>query len=267
MLLHEFTGAVVSRTIDRSHAQVPEHAHDWPMLSLFVLGAYSNRSEAGERYVCGPSAVLYGAGARHANTVAADGFEQIEIEFDPKWLRFSGLPLVPVAHMTGGRIGAATRAMVRTCGEALEENGFATALRRFLTIAGAHSRGSRPAWVDRVTRRLRQDLALSVNDLAREVDRHPSWLGTAYRGAVGEGILETAARLRVEHAARLLRETELSYCEIANDAGFCDQSHMYRSFRRVLDRLPSAVRNERSGFRDFSAAPALASDKKNTTTF
>jgi AraC family transcriptional regulator len=251
MLLHKFTGAVVSRTIDRSHSRVPEHAHDWPMLSLFVLGAYSNRTEVGERHVCGPSAVLYCAGIGHANSVSTDGFEQIEIEFDPAWLRFSGLPDMPVAHMTGGCIGAATRAMVRTCGEAMDEERFATALRWFLTIAVKHSRGSRPVWVDQVTRRLRQNLALRVNDLAREVDRHPSWLGTAYRRAVGEGILETAVRLRVEHAVRLLRETDLTYCEIANDAGFCDQSHMNRSFRRVLDRLPSTVRDEKSGFRDF----------------
>jgi AraC family transcriptional regulator len=251
MLLHKFTGAVVSRTLDRSYSRVLEHAHDWPMLSFFVLGAYSNRTEVGDRYVCGPSAVLYRAGARHANAVSADGFEQVEIEFDPAWLRFSGLPDMPVAHMTGGCIGAATRAMVRTCGKVMDEERFATALRWFLTIAVEHSGGSRPVWVDQVTSRLRQNLALRVNDLAREVARHPSWLGTAYRGAVGEGILETAARLRVEHAVRLLRETDLTYCEIANDAGFCDQSHMNRSFRRVLDRLPSTVRDEKSRFREF----------------
>lgn len=251
MLLHEFTGALVSRTIDRSHSRVPEHAHDWPMLSLFVLGAYFNRTEVGERYVCGPSAVLYGAGARHANTVSTDGFEQIEIEFDPAWLQFSGLPLAPVVHLLGGRIGAATRAMIHACGEAMDEERFATALRRFLTIAVTQSPGSCPVWVDQVTRRLRQNAAVRVHDLAREVDRHPSWLGAAYRQAVGEGILETATRLRVEHAVRLLRETDLTYCEIANDAGFFDQSHMNRSFRRVLDRLPSTVRDEKAGFRDF----------------
>jgi YesN/AraC family two-component response regulator len=60
---------------------------------------------------------------------------------------------------------------------------------------------------------------MRVHDLARELDRHPSWLGAAYRQAVGEGILETAARPRVERAARLLRE-----------------------------RLPSTVRVEKSAF-------------------
>lgn len=252
MLLHKFTGAVVSRTIDRSHSHVPEHAHDWPMLSLFVLGAYSNRTEVGERYVCGPSAVLYRAGARHANTVSTDGFEQIEIEFDPAWLRFPGLPGIPVAHFAGGRIGAATRAMIHSCGKVMQEERFATALRGFLTLAVEQSPRTHPVWVNQVIRRLRQNTALRVNDLAREVGRHPSWLGAAYRQAVGEGILETATRLRVELAVRLLRETDLTHCDIAHDAGFCDQSHMHRSFHRVLGRAPSAVRDEKSRFRDFA---------------
>jgi AraC-like DNA-binding protein len=241
MLLHKFSGAVISRTIDRSHSRVPEHAHDWPLLSFFVLGAYSNRTDVGVRDICGPSAVLYGVGAHHANTVSTDGFEQIEIEFDPAWLQYSGLPRVPVTHWTGGRIGAATRSVIYACANSTDEERIANVLRRFLTLALGQSAERPPAWVDQVARRLRQGTALRVTDLAREVDRQ----------AAGEGILETAARLRVEHAVRLLRETDLSYCEIAHDAGFCDQSHMSRSFRRLLDRLPSTVRNERSGFRDF----------------
>ncbi|MHB8812769.1 MAG: helix-turn-helix transcriptional regulator, partial [Steroidobacteraceae bacterium] len=110
---------------------------------------------------------------------------------------------------------------------------------------------------DQVIRRLRQNPALRVTDLAREVNLHPSWLGAAYREAVGEGILETAMRLRVEIAGRLLRETDLTYCDTAHDAGFCDQSHMLKSFRRVLGRLPSAVRDEKWGFRDLPATSGL----------
>ena len=249
MLLHKFTGAVVSRIIDRSHAQVAEHAHDWPVLSLFVLGGYSSRTEIGERHVCAPSAVLYRAGARHSNTVAADGFEQVQIEFDPAWLGLPGLPRLPVAHVAGGRVGAATRALIDACGNALDEERLATAMRCFLALALQQTPISHPAWIDRLTGRLRQNPGMRLHDLARELDRHPSWLGAAYRQAVGEGVLETAARLRVERAARLLRETELSYCRIASDVGFCDQSHMNRSFRRILRRLPSTVRVEKSDFR------------------
>ena len=82
-VLPSFSGACVRRVIDRSLARVPEHAHDWPVLSLFVIGSYLNETEVGTRFICGPSAVFYRAGARHRNATAAVGFEQIEIEFDP----------------------------------------------------------------------------------------------------------------------------------------------------------------------------------------
>lgn len=183
------------------------------------------------------------------NTASADGFEQVQIEFDPTWLGLSGFPRIPVAYLAGGRIGAATRALIQVCGDAMDEERLAVAVRHFLALAFEQSPISHPAWVDRLTRRLRQNPGMRVHDLARELDRHPSWLGATYRQVVGEGVLETAARLRVERAARLLRETELSYCQIASEAGFCDQSHMNRSFRRILQRLPSTVRVEKSVFR------------------
>ncbi|HEY1773325.1 MAG TPA: helix-turn-helix transcriptional regulator [Gammaproteobacteria bacterium] len=247
-MLQEFSGATVRRTLDRSRAEVPEHAHDWPLLSLFVIGSYSNHTEIGERSISGPSAVFYPAGAAHRNTAGPDGFEQIEIEFDPTWLRDVRLPAGPVLRWTGSRGGAETRALVAACNRGLSEAQLLAALRRFLESVPAES-GLGPAWLDGVTRQFRDDPTRKVSDLAREAGLHPSWLGTAYRRATGEGLLDAAARFRVEHATRMLRETDAPFSGIAMDAGFCDQSHMIRTFRRVLGRLPSAVREDRSLFR------------------
>jgi AraC-like DNA-binding protein len=55
-----------------------------------------------------------------------------------------------------------------------------------------------------------------------------------------------------------LRETDKTGADVAQEAGFCDQSHMNRTFRRLLGRLPSAVRNDRANFRQQSTgSPAL----------
>lgn len=240
-VLHKFSGALVRRTIDRSGARVPEHAHDWPLLSLFTLGAYTSHTETDERFIGGPSAVLYAAGAAHRNTAGPEGFEQVEIEFDPAWLGPGRLSAVPVQRWSGGRGGAEAWALARLCAQALTEQDLRAALRRFLQITSpAHP--PRPRWFDAVTGRLRHDPASKVAGIAQEMGLHPSWLGTAYRRAAGEAIGAAAARFRVERAARLLRETALPFTRIALDAGFCDQSHMIRTFRRVLGRLPSAVR-------------------------
>jgi len=250
-VLRSFSGASVKRVIDPSHARVPEHAHDWPLLSLFVIGAYSNETEVGQKFICGPSAIFYRAGAAHRNTIAAVGFEQIEIEFDPTWLGSGLLPTVPVMQWIGGRAGGEARQLARACEAALSENLLRAALQRFLRAAKEQRRGEPAAWVGTITRRLREDSTLKISDLAGEVGRHPSWVGSAYRHAAGEGLQETAARFRIERATRLLRETAQPYAAIALEAGFCDQSHMNRTFRRVLGRSPATVRGEQSGFRQF----------------
>jgi AraC family transcriptional regulator len=243
-LLHESSGITVRRVVDLSAARVPEHAHDWPVLSIFVLGGYQNKTEVGRCSIDGPSAVLYRAGAAHRNTALSFGFEQIEIEFDPRWLGAAPVPSVPVSHWIGGRAGLMARSLAQYCSGSISAAGIRAAIRQFMWAAhGAQRRRPLP-WVDMVSQRLRDDTSLKVHELARRVGRHPSWVGTAYRQATGEGLLEAATRFRIEYASRLLRETDQSYADVALEAGFYDQSHMNRSFRRLLRRLPTAVRQD-----------------------
>jgi AraC-like DNA-binding protein len=247
--LHHFTGAFVSRVIDRSHTRVPEHAHDWPVVSIYVIGSYLNETEIGEQFIAAPSVVLYRSGAAHRNTVATDGFEQIEIEFDPAWLGRSFLPATPVKRWLGGDSSTGRRALLDACGPNGSEVRLRAALRRFLGSVHPEPAAKPPDWVGTVVHRLRTDTTLRVQDLARGVDRHPSWIGSAYRRSTGEGLQETAARFRVERAANLLRETELPCARVASEAGFCDQSHMNRTVRRLLGRSPTEVRKDRLIFR------------------
>ena len=228
---------------------MPEHAHEWPVLSLFVMGSYLNETEAGTKFISGPSAILYRAGAAHRNTISAFGFEQIEIEFDPTWLGPGLLPWEPVTAWIGGRTGREAHLLAHACDEETREDRLRAQIRRFLKAARQQP-GCEPAcWIGAIAQRLRDGTTLKISDLAMEANRHTSWLGSAYRQAAGEGLRETAARMRVERATHLLRETQQPYASIAYEAGFCDQSHMNRTFRRVLGRTPGSVREDRRAFR------------------
>ncbi len=247
-MLRQFSGAVVRRVIDRSGKDVPEHAHDWPVLSLFVMGGYLTRAEPGEASISGPSAIFYRAGAAHRNAAGDFGFEQIEIEFDPAWLG-DAIPTAPVSRWIGGRIAGEARAFARLCTDEMDEAAVRAALQRFFAGASRTPPLRITDWVGEVSRRLRENPSLKARDLAPVVRRHPAWIGTAYLQATGEGLAAAAARFRVEDAARLLRETDLAPAQVAAEAGFCDQSHMSRTFRNLLGRLPSAVRADRAQFR------------------
>jgi AraC-like DNA-binding protein len=248
-MLQRFSGVSVRRVIDRSHADIPQHAHDWPVLSLFVMGAYTNHTEIGAEFICDPSAILYRAGAAHHNIVGSDGFEQVEIEFDPAWLRSAAVLNMPVQRWIGRDAGAEARSLAHLCSSAPTERRLHAAVGQFFERRSKCFDGPTTNRIDVISQRLRRNPALKISELAKEVDRHPGWLGEAYRRAIGEGLQETAARLRVERAARLLRETDLSYAIVAADTGFCDQSHMNRTFRRMLGRSPSGVRGDRACLR------------------
>lgn len=248
-LLLSFGGARVRRVLDPSRAVVAEHAHDWPLISLYVMGGYRNVTECGEREIAGPSMIFYRPGTAHRNVVGEMGFEQIEIEFDAKWLGPSVLPLHQILARVGGSCGPLARSLAVKCNRELTETGLRTWLRRLLVIARREPARPVHPWMGAVTSRLRADPALRIAALARDVGRSAAWIGPAYRRSTGEGLKEAAARFRVECAARLLRESEESLCAVAAEAGFCDQSHMNRTFRRILGRSPTAVRRDRQSFR------------------
>ena len=248
-VLLRFGGACVRRVIDPSHAVVSEHAHDWPMVSLFVIGSYRNVTEGGAQEIAGPSLVFYRPGVAHRNFAGESGFEQIEIEFDPAWLGRSELPPQEILTRIGGACGALARGLALRCDAGLSETALASEIRRLLSVARREPARETGAWIKTVTERLRSHPGGRIEELARELGRSRAWIGPAYRRSVGERLQEAAARFRVERAARLLRESDGTLPAVALEAGFCDQSHMNRTFRRLLGRSPTAVRQDRQALR------------------
>jgi AraC family transcriptional regulator len=248
-VLHRFEGATVRRVIDRSHAVVAEHSHDWPMLSLFVMGSYRNVTERCEQDIAGPSLVFYGRGEAHQNLVGDVGFEQIEIEFDPAWVGRSMVPVEPFLFRIGGASGALAHALAIECALKLSAPQLREKVNQLFSTARKEDARPTRAWVTTVTAELSVDPRRRIDDLANEVALSPAWIGPAYRRWAGEGLQEAAARFRVERASRMLRESDLGLATIAAEVGFCDQSHMNRVFRRVLGRAPTVIRRERDAFR------------------
>lgn len=81
-----------------------------------------------------------------------------------------------------------------------------------------------------------------VDALADAVGLSASHLGRLFREQVGLTVRDYLARVRIEVARELLRETEEKTAAIAEMVGFCDESHLARVFRRHDGRPPSAFR-------------------------
>jgi len=90
--------------------------------------------------------------------------------------------------------------------------------------------------------RLEADLpqAPTLTELAAEVGVHPAHLSRALQ-VRGETVGEYLRRRRVEQAERALAGPR-PLAEIAADAGFADQAHFTRVFRRHFGMTPAARR-------------------------
>jgi AraC family L-rhamnose operon regulatory protein RhaS len=101
----------------------------------------------------------------------------------------------------------------------------------------------------------RRRMAAYIQNLPRDFDRETNLDGAArrvglgrrrftqlFREMTGKSWLQTLQRLRIEHARRLLQETQHSVAGVAFETGFSDLSHFYRVFRRACSASPEKWR-------------------------
>jgi AraC family transcriptional regulator len=81
-----------------------------------------------------------------------------------------------------------------------------------------------------------------IKDIAAAEGLSRSRFSRAFLRGVGESPCGYLRRRRVELAQNLMLSTGKSLAEIALECGLCDQSHLTKSFRRVVGMSPSAWR-------------------------
>jgi AraC-like DNA-binding protein len=239
--VRSFGGARALRIVHPAHQVIPEHRHDWPLLTLPALGGYMEDCEEGSVAVSGPAAILHPPGRCHANCIHASGMETLSIEFDPGWigLKAAADPLDRSFYWLGGVIPIASRALARVWIDPLSnERQLRSATADFVMKAVSQPLRAAPRWLDEVRRELARAERPTASAIARRLGLHPRWLSHAYRSAVGEGLHDTLRRRRLEQAVQLLRATDQSIAEIAASAGFCAHSHLNRTLSRLLGRTP-----------------------------
>ena len=82
----------------------------------------------------------------------------------------------------------------------------------------------------------------SAHEVATEVGVHPSHLARAFRATYGDSLGGYARGLRLDWAAERLVRTDEPLVVLAADAGFVDQSHFTRAFKRRFGLTPARYR-------------------------
>ena len=106
--------------------------------------------------------------------------------------------------------------------------------------------GLSPARAHRICEYIKANLDQNVGleALAEMAGLSTHHFARAFKQTVGMPPHGYVLQRRIEHAQQMLRNTDLPMSEIALSAGFSDQSHLARHFRRMTGMSPSIVRWE-----------------------
>jgi AraC family transcriptional regulator len=222
--------------------RLPPHAHEPATLNLVLDGEYREAIGQGAFRSHGPATIIAKpAGAVHANELGSAPVECLVVELGTN--EVSGV----VIHRSAGvaRYGGRLHAEVIRVDEFTAMAAEALVLE---LLAELHRRPEpaperRNPWLLRARDLLHDEPGpATLGSLAQRIGMHPVYIARAFRGRYGCSVGEYARQLRVERARRLLHYTRQSLSEIALGAGYSDQSHLTRDFRRAFGLSPGAYR-------------------------
>jgi AraC family transcriptional regulator len=256
----------------RQGQSLATHAHRNAHFCLVMGGTYTERID-GRRLDRAPADLMfYPPGVSHSETHRSAG-RHFLIEIDPDLFgrfRDSGPCLEGPVAFTGGRTGWTAVRLYREFrtrdrftalsmeGLALEL--LAETLRSSSRGNSSHSASTsrcdrhHPPWLDRAEEILRTRFVEppGLATIAAELGVHPVHLARRFRRRFGCTAGEFVRRLRLERAERDLLGSDRSVGAVAHDAGFFDQSHFTRLFRKKTGMAPGCYRKL---FRNGSSHP------------
>jgi AraC family transcriptional regulator len=101
-----------------------------------------------------------------------------------------------------------------------------------------------PRWLKEAEDLLHTEFAetLTLEYIAETVGVHPVYLARVFRQQRHCTIGDYVRRLRIEHACKEIASSDIPLADIALAAGFADQSHFSKVFKRLVGLSPAAFR-------------------------
>jgi AraC family transcriptional regulator len=240
------------------HFKTPRHSHKQALFCFVVDGCYTETYGVKTRE-CRPSSFLFHpADELHAEYFHDSGGRSFIIELESHWLKRVVEQLRIVngpSDFSGGALELLARRVYREFFQT--DDASAVVIEGLmLEIMGESARsaaetGSRPPrWLLQAREIVRERFSehLTLSDLAASVGVHPVHLAQTFHRHYCCTVGEFLRKLRIEYACRQLVASEASIVEIALAAGFCDQSHFTRTFKRCTGLAPAQYRDTVRGF-------------------
>jgi AraC family transcriptional regulator len=234
----------------KAGARFASHAHDHDQLCVVLEGNYEESCDARTVALRAGSVLWRRAGKIHANLIGADNAEVILADIEPE--RSQRLCLYSAqgaAHFVPGTFDEIYRELL--CEMHRRDQASQLAIEALVCLLAARtgrycamSNSAMPDWLSKAVQLIRSEYSrrISLSQVAAAAGVHPVTVAVGFRRHFAKSVGEYVTDLRVAHARQNLESTRLSIAEIAQEAGFYDESHMGRVFRRRFGVSPGALR-------------------------
>jgi AraC-like DNA-binding protein/quercetin dioxygenase-like cupin family protein len=251
---HRFTVSTV--TLQAGLTLIP-HTHRHDQLGVVLAGQYEETSATGAVILRAGSVLWRRAGELHANVIGARPVEVMLVDLKPASSDKLCLSAVdPAVYFAPGLFDEIHHGLVSEL--RCSDPGSRVAIEALVCLLAARAgrrwarpEAAAPAWLSRAVALIQAGYPhrIRLSRLAAVARVHPVTVAAAFRRHFGQSVGEYVRDLRIAHAREALENTSRTIAAIALEAGFYDESHMGRVFRRRFGVPPGTVRARRQGTR------------------
>jgi AraC family transcriptional regulator len=233
-------------------SRLPRHTHERAYFCVNFGGSYHERYGRRSRH-CQPGMLVFHPPGEAHSEEHESAVSTLNVELDASWLGRVAEVAVPLDRPAELRDATTVAAGMQLLREFRRGDGDAALAIEALTweiLATAAGPGAPapsgrpPRWLsqarDLVEARLGRPVAL--HDLAAAAGVHPVYFAAMFRRFHGCSVGEYQRRRRFQLARAKLADRELPLAQIAIEAGFADQSHFTRTFKRFTGMTPRQYR-------------------------
>jgi AraC family transcriptional regulator len=249
----EMSGFILTDFLQPSLFKCAKHYHECATI-LITLKGIGTDGMMGRVYECKPSNILIRpAGETHTHEYGLKGMRGLVIEVRPQKLE-----TMRSFTKVLDQCGSFTESYLAELGMRLYSESLIMDSASEIAIEGLllemfaqvtrqnlrESSGIQPRWFKQALEFIHESYKEPINlsQVADEVKVHPSRLAQLFRYYNNCSVGEYIRRLRLIYAARGIMFSDISLAEISVAAGFYDQSHFTKYFKRYIGILPTELR-------------------------
>lgn len=250
---HTLAGFELSERAYSPHFKTPRHSHKRALFCYVIKGEYTETYGSRTRECKSSTLLFHPAGELHAEHFHDSGGRSFIIEVEPLWLdrvrENSGIRDDQI-DLSGRELELLARKLYREFCR-MDDASLLVIEGLMLEIIGEASRRAprvpsrqTPHWLNQARELLSERFAerLRLSEIAKAVGVHPVHLAQTFHKAYNCTMGDYVRQRRIEYACRELAVSEMPIVDIALTAGFCDQSHFTRTFKRCTGVPPSQYR-------------------------